>query len=108
MWLAATAVQILAGLENRHDVVGDRQLAEDRGFLRQVTDAGTGPAMHRKVGHVVLVDQHATLIGIHQSDDHVEAGSLAGAVRAKQADDLPALDGQADVANDLPALVALG
>ena len=64
--------------------------------------------MHRKVGHVVLVDQHATPIGIHQSDDHVEAGSLAGAVRAKQADDLPALDGQADVANDLPALVALG
>jgi len=64
--------------------------------------------VHRQVGDVVLIDQHAALVGIHQADDHVKAGGLAGAVGAEQADDLPAFNGQADIAHDLPALVALG
>ncbi|MNS71668.1 hypothetical protein D3C72_1050450 [compost metagenome] len=64
--------------------------------------------MHRLVADVQVIDQDTALIGLHQADDHVEAGGLAGAVRAKQADDLAAVDGQADVTHDLAALVALG
>src|SRR5690606_37571343 len=43
-----------------------------------------------------------------QPDDHVETGGLARAVGAEQSDNLPAFDGQTDVAYDLAALVALG
>jgi hypothetical protein len=64
--------------------------------------------VHRLVADVQVVDQYAALIGLDQADDHVEAGGLAGAVGAEQADDLAAVDGQADVAHDLAALVALG
>uniref|UniRef100_A0A1I7Y9Y7 RNA polymerase beta subunit n=1 Tax=Steinernema glaseri TaxID=37863 RepID=A0A1I7Y9Y7_9BILA len=107
--LAATiAVEFLAGLEDRHDVVGHRQLAKDRGFLRQVADAGTCATMHGLVADVQVVDQHAALVGLYQADDHVEAGGLAGAVGAEQADDLAAVDGQADITHDLPAFVGLG
>src|SRR5690606_15425212 len=105
---ATRGVQVLAGLEDGHDVVGDGELAEDGGFLRQVTDAGAGAAVHGLVAHVQLVDQHLALIGAYQSDHHVEGGGLAGAVGAEQTDDLTALDAQADVANHLTLLVALG
>jgi len=106
--LAAVAVEVGAGLEDGADVVRHRQLAEDRGFLRQVADAGAGAAVHGQVGDVLLVDADHALVGADQADDHVEAGGLAGAVGAEQADDLPAVDAHADVADDLAALVALG
>ncbi len=38
------------------------------------------------------VDRDLAAVGAHQADDHVEAGRLAGAVRAEQADHLAALD----------------
>ncbi|MNP56156.1 hypothetical protein D3C76_1508600 [compost metagenome] len=64
--------------------------------------------MHRQVGDVLLVDAHHALVGADQPDDHVEAGGLAGAVRAEKADDLPAFDAHADITDDLAAFVTLG
>jgi hypothetical protein len=64
--------------------------------------------VHGLVADVQVVDQYAALIGLDQADDHVEAGGLAGAVGAEQADDLAAVDRQADVTHDLAAFVALG
>src|SRR5690606_12440643 len=104
----AVAVEVLAGLEDGHDVVGHRQFAKDRGFLRQVADTGTGAAVHGLVADIEAVDQYAPLFCLDQADDHVEAGGLAGAVGAEQANDLAAVDRQADVTYDLPPLVALG
>ena len=101
-------VQLLAGLEDRHDVVGHRQLAKDRGFLRQVTDTGACSAVHGLMADVQVVDQDAALVGMHQAHNHIEAGGFACAVRAEQADDLPAVDGQADITHDLAAFVAFG
>ena len=43
----AVSVEARARLEDRHDVVFDRQLAEHRGFLRQVADAGLRALVHR-------------------------------------------------------------
>lgn len=60
------------------------------------------------MGYIVLIDQDTPLIGTDQADDHVETGGLACAVGTEQADDLAALDGEADVADDLAALVAFG
>ena len=42
--LALAAVQVGAGLEDRHQVVFDRELLEDAGILRQVAHARPGPA----------------------------------------------------------------
>ena len=48
---AAGAVEVQR-LEDRHDVLLDRQAAEDRGLLRQVADPLPRPDVHRVVGHV--------------------------------------------------------
>ncbi len=107
--LATTGlVELLAGFEDCHDVVGHRQLAKDRGFLWQVTDTGACATMHGLVADVQVIDQYATLIGVHQADNHVETGGFARAVGAEQAHDLPAVDRQADITYYLTALVAFG
>lgn len=61
--------------------------------------------VHGLMTDVEVVDQHAALVGAYQADDHVEAGGLACAVGAEQANDLTAFDAQADVTHDLAALV---
>lgn len=104
--LASGAIKVFARLEDGHDVVGHRQLAEDRCLLRQIADAGARAAVHGLMADVEIIDQHAALIGAHQADDHVETGGLAGAIGTEQADDLAAFDAQADVTHDLAALVA--
>ena len=106
--LAPVAIQILARLEDRHDVVGYRELAEDRGFLGQIADAGASPLMHGGAGQVVVIDGHATGIRAHEADDHVERGRLAGPVGAQQAYDVTLADFQRDVLDDLATLVGLG
>ncbi len=108
--LRATAipVKLLASLQDRHDVVGDREFAEDRRFLRKIADTGAGATVHRLVADVQIVNQHAALVRLNQADDHVETGGLAGTVGAEQADDLAAVNRQADIAHDLTAFIGLG
>ena len=105
---AGLAIQILAGFQNRHDVFGDRQLAENRCFLRQIADTFAGAAVHGQAGDVLAVDGYRALIGLDQTDNHVKAGGLAGAVGAKQADYLAAVDRDRHVAHNLARLVGLG
>lgn len=64
--------------------------------------------MHWLVAHVQVIDQYTALVCLDQADNHVETGGLAGTVGAKQADDLAAVDRQADVAHDLTAFIGLG
>ena len=77
-------------LQHRHDVLLDRQAAEDRGFLRQVADAEAGAAVHGQPRHVAAVEGDAAGVGGDQAGDHVEHGGLAGAVGTEQADRLAA------------------
>jgi hypothetical protein len=44
---APLATELIARLENRHDVVFDAELAKDRCLLRQVTEAKSGTLVHR-------------------------------------------------------------
>ena len=78
--------------EDGQQVLLHGEPAEDRGLLRQVADALARPDVHRVVGHVVLVEQHAALVGGHQAHGHVEGRGLAGAVGPEQADDLAGAD----------------
>ena len=71
----------LRHLEHRHDIILDRELAEDAGLLRQVADAGAGPLIHGVVGNLLIVDIHVALVGHHETGRHIERRRLAGAVR---------------------------
>ena len=59
--LAPFAVRI-GHLENRANIVFDRQAAEDRGLLRQVADPQPGAAIHGQAGDIVVVQQHAAFV----------------------------------------------
>ena len=59
--LLAPVAHRLDHLEHGADIVLDAQAAEDRGLLRQVADAEPGAAVHRQIGDVVAVQQHAAL-----------------------------------------------
>ena len=54
-----------------------------------------------------LVDADRAGVGRDQADDHVEAGRLAGAVRAEQADDLALVEREFEAAHDRAAAEAL-
>ena len=57
--VARGIVEVAARLEDRHDVVGDRHAAEDRGFLRQVADAAPRARVHRQRRDVLAVELDA-------------------------------------------------
>ena len=72
-------------LEDRHDVLLDRQFAEDRFLLRQIAHAHAGALVHGIAGHFLVLEKDASPIRAHEADDHVKAGGLARAVGAEQA-----------------------
>jgi hypothetical protein len=105
--LAARIVEVVARLENRLHVVDDRQLAEDRWFLRQVTEAPARARVHGQRGDVLAVELDATAVAGNEADDHVERRRLSGAVRAEEADHFAARDGEREGGDDLALAIAL-
>ncbi len=105
--LAAGRIQVVAQLQHQAQVVGHGQLAEHRRFLRQVAHALLGARVHRVAGDVLAVQHDAAGIGFDQAHDHVEAGGLAGAVGAEQADHFTGIEGQPEVLDDFALLVLL-
>src|ERR1700687_1679809 len=94
-------------LENRQDVLLDRELTKYRSFLREIADAVLArPQIHRDVGNVVVVDQDSTGVRGDEAHDRVEGRSLTGSVRSKQTNDFALLDAQADPVYN--AAVAIG
>ena len=97
----------LQRLEDRHEILLDGQLAEDRFLLRQITHAHPRPPVHRVIGDVVPFEDHLAAIRPHQAHDHVKAGRLPGAVRPEQPDDFPALEPDIDPVHHRAAAVNL-
>src|SRR6185295_18754082 len=81
-------------LEHRLHVFLHRKLAEDGVLLRQIGDAEPCAAMNWHLREVALVEVDEPRVCRDQPDDHVEAGGLAGAVGAEQADHFAARDFQ--------------
>ena len=104
----ALLAALLDHFQHGADVLLDSQAAEDRGFLRQIADAEPRAAVHRHRGDVEAVDLDRAFVDRHQAGDHVEAGRLAGAVGAEQADGLAGAHAERDAVDDLAALVAFG
>ena len=94
-------------LEHGTNILLDREAPENRCLLRQIADAAARAAIHRKVGHVVPVEQDRAVVGGNKPGDHVEDGGLAGAIGAEEADRLAALDVETDAADDGTPLEAL-
>src|SRR5437667_3264652 len=80
-------------LEDCKNVFFHRQLAKDRGLLRQIADAMHPRAqIHRNIGDVFAIEQHPALIERGEADDHIKGGCLAGAVGPEQAHHLTLMD----------------
>ena len=86
--LAAFLFRKRERFQDGQDIFLHGEFAKDRFLLRQVTHPEARAFVHRVVRHVRAVKKDATVVGPHQAYDHIEAGRLAGAVRAEQADDL--------------------
>ncbi len=93
--------------QDGHDIVFDRHAAEDRCFLRQIADAAARALEHRLVGDFVAVEVDGAGIGLDQAGDDVEAGGLAGAVGAQQADRLAPLHADGNIPQHRLLLVLL-
>ena len=91
-------------LENRGDVLLDRQSAEDRCLLGQVSDAFPRPDVHRVVSHVCAVEENPPGIRRGQPDHHGKGRGLARAVRPEQADDLTRCDVEIDASTTVRPL----
>lgn len=96
------------GLKNGEDIFLDGQFTENRRLLGKVAHTQARPLVHGRMSDIVIIKADIALVHGDQADNHVKAGGLAGAVWSEKADHLAALDCQADVADYLPPLIALG
>src|SRR5271169_998455 len=94
-------------LEDRANILLDGKPAKDRRLLRQVADAATGAAVHRKIGDVLPVEADRSGISGDEPSDDIKTGGLAGPVRSEQPDHLAALHRHVDAAQHRPTLKAL-
>ena len=94
-------------LEDRQDVVFDRQLAKDRRLLRKVADSPPRPLVHRHRRDVDAVQHDAPGERLDEADDHVERRRLPRAIRAQQSNNLPLLQSQGHVVDDAPPAIGL-
>ena len=94
-------------LEDRHHVVLDAELAEDRRLLRQIADPCAGALVHRQRRDVAVVEQDRPFVGTNQSGDHVERRRLPRPIGAEQTHDFSLGELERDVVHHPPALVRL-
>lgn len=68
--------------------------------LGEVAHAEAGPLEHGLAGDLPGVEEDPSVVGVDHADGHSEAGGLAGAVAAEEADDLGPLDMERDAVDD--------
>ena len=94
-------------LENRHEVVLDREAPEYRSLLGKVPDALARTFVHGELRDIRAVEIHRASVGADHPDEDVETGGLAGAVRAEEPDDLSLRDLDRDLVHDAAFAVDL-
>src|SRR5690606_25100219 len=102
------SVQVTAVLQDRQDVLFDRQFAKYRCFLGQVAQSHGGAAMHRQRREVVAVEKDPSPVAGNQPHYHVKGCRLAGAVRTEQPNDFAAGDFEGESLDDFAKFVTLG
>lgn len=97
----------LRHLQDRHDIVLHRHLAEDARLLRQIADAGTCTFVHWIIGYLLVADIDMPFIGDDKTCGHVERSRLTGSVRTEQTDNLTLLDIERHVVGHRAASITL-
>jgi hypothetical protein len=90
------------------DIVGDRQVGNQREFLKDAHDAGLVGRRGRSEFDLAPVKQHAPFIGLDDARHDLDEGGFAGAVLAQNGVNLAGLDGQIRLLEGLDAAIALG
>ena len=99
------AAQIVTDLQDRHQVVINAQATENRGFLRQIADPPARARVQRQQADVFVINDNIARVARHNPDHHVEGGGFTGAVGAKQADNLPRVNGETDIFHHAAAFI---
>ncbi len=95
-------------LHHAQQVLLDGELAEDARLLGEIAHAAVaGAAVHGPAGDVDALEPDLAGVGLDHAAGHAEAGGLAGAVGAQQADDLAAPDLEVDAVDDAADAVDL-
>src|SRR5688500_16873936 len=94
-------------LENCHDIVFDGKLPENRGLLRQITNAEPRALVHRHRADVLAVEQDSAFLRLDEPDNHIECGRLPGSVGSEKPHYFPLLEPQVDVVNHCAAAIGL-
>ena len=89
---ALAAVQMQA----QEHILERGHLLEERGELKRAHEPARGDLMRAEAGDVLAVEDDRPAGRSQKSAQEIEAGRLAGAVRADQADDLALVDGEVD------------
>jgi len=97
----------LGQLQHRANVFLDREAAEDRALLRQITNSQSCPPIHGQMGDLRAVEADPAAVGGNQARDHVEHGRLAGAIGSQKSHSFTAPDGERHIAHHGPPLVGL-
>ena len=105
--VAALLFGHLRHFHHGHQIVFDGHLAEDGSFLREVSDPLLRTFVHRKVGDILVVQINPAVVGDDLAGDHIEAGRLAGTVRAEESDDLTLGNFHRNTLDDRPDAVFL-
>src|SRR5207247_10310248 len=87
----------LGDLQNSPNILLDGEPAKDRSFLRQVADAETGAAIHRKIGDITAVQAHYSGIGADEPGYYIKTGRHSCAVWSEQPDHFAPLHGNLDL-----------
>src|ERR1700730_18633380 len=78
----------------QHDIVEHRHAAEERDVLERAGDAEHGDLRWAGAGDVLALEDDRAGVGPVEPADHVEEGSLAGAVWANDRDEPAAAAGE--------------
>ena len=78
------------------DVVGDRQVGQQRQLLEDAHDPGAGGLERRGERDVPALEEHGALGGLHDPGHDLDQRRLAGAVLAEHGVDAAALAGEID------------
>jgi hypothetical protein len=103
---AAPAVLNAVDARDEVEVLLDREVLVEAEPLGHVADAALD--IGRLRAQIEAEGGPATLVGREQPAEHADRRRLAAAVRAEEADDAPARDGEIDVVHHRAPAVALG
>ena len=113
-WLISSALGKAAAHEKRpaargfvgkpaadHEILGHRQLGEDSGVLRRITDAAPGALMRREFGDVLAAEANPTGAHRQEAGDTLDDGGASGAIASDQRNHLGVADLKRHAAQDV-------